>query len=190
MIYYYVRVSTIEQRIDRQLTAYDKADEIFVDKMSGKDKNRPKLQKMLDTLNEDDVVVTKSLDRLSRSTKDLFEIIDVIKSKGAKLQILDMNIDTSTPMGEFFLTISAAFAQLERQTIVERTKEGVAIAKAAGKFKGRKEGSIALKGESLKRFIKMYKKGHDKTFLAKEFNTSRPTIYRWIKTLKERKLIK
>ena len=190
MIKYYVRVSTIEQRIDRQLSAYDKADKIYMDKMSGKNKNRPQLQEMLESLTKDDVVVAKSLDRLSRSTKDLFEIIDVIKNKGAKLKILDMNVDTSTPQGEFFLTIMAGMAELERKTIVERTKEGVAIAKAAGKYRGRQEGSITLKGDALKRFIKFYNLGLDKSALAKEFNTSRPTIYRWIETLKERKLIK
>lgn len=153
VIRYYVRVSTMEQKIDRQLVAYPKADFHYIDKMSGRSKERPELQRLLDDLQAGDVVVVKSLDRLSRSTKDMLELVEVIKEKKAILQILDMKLDTSTPQGEFFLTILAAIAQLERQTIRERTLEGVAIAKAAGKYKGRKKGSIELRGKPLEEFM-------------------------------------
>ena len=190
MIRYYIRVSTVEQKIDRQLIAYDKADFIYIDKMTGVNRKRPELQRMLSDLQTNDVVVVKSLDRLSRSTKDMLELIETIKTKGASLKILDLNIDTNTPLGEFFMTIIAAIAQLERQTIKERTLEGVAIAKAAGKFTGRKKGAISLKGDALKRFIYLYKLGMNKNRLSKEFGVSRSTIYRWIDTLKDRKLIK
>lgn len=108
--------------------------------MSGRSKERLELQRLLDDLQAGDVVVVKSLDRLSRSTKDMLELVEVIEGKNATLQILDMKLDTSTPQGEFFLTILAAIAQLERQTIRERTLEGVAIAKRVGKYKGRKKG--------------------------------------------------
>ena len=114
MIRYYVRVSTMEQKIDRQLLAYSKADFQYIDKMSGKSKDRPELQRLLADLQSGDVVVVKSLDRLSSSTKDMLELVEVIKGKKATLQILDMKLDTSTPQGEFFLTILAAIAQLER----------------------------------------------------------------------------
>lgn len=146
MIRYYVRVSTMEQKIDRQLVAYPKADFQYIDRMSGKSKERPELQRLLSDLQVEDVVVVKFLDRLSRSTKDMLELVEVIKQKGAFLKILDMNVDTATPMGEFFLTVLAAIAQLERQTIRERTLEGVAIAKAAGKYKGRKKGQSNCAG--------------------------------------------
>ena len=102
MVRYYVRVSTMEQKIDRQLVAYPKADFQYIDKMSGRRKERPELQRLLDDLQSGDVVVVKSLDRLSRSTKDMLELVEVIKGKKANLQILDMKLDTSTAQGEFF----------------------------------------------------------------------------------------
>ena len=136
------------------------------------------------------MIVVKSLDRLSRSTKDMLELVEVIKEKKATLQILDMKLDTSTPQGEFFLTILAAIAQLERQTIRERTLEGVAIAKAAGKYKGRKKGSIELRGKPLEEFMYLYNLGMNKSRLAQRFSVPRSTIYRWIETLIARKKIK
>ena len=186
MIKYYVRVSTVEQKLDRQLLAYDKADIIYSDKVSGKDKERPQLKILLEGLVPGDIVVVKSLDRLSRSTVDLLEITKEIEDKGATLKVLDKDIDTSTAIGKFFLTIIGAVAELERENIRERVLEGVAIAKEEGKYKGRKKGSIELKGDSLDRFIKFYKKGFNKTDLAKEFGVPRATIYRWEKVLKER----
>ena len=186
---YYVRVSTSEQKIDRQLIAYPDADVIYIDKMSGKTKDRPQLKKMLDDLQIGDIVVVKSLDRLSRSTKDMLDIVEKIKFCGATLKILDMKFDTGSTLGEFFLTILSAISQLELKTIRERTAEGIAIAKANGKFKGRKKGSIKLKGDSLHRFIYFRKLGMNVTNLAKEFSVPRCTIYRWIKALKERKLL-
>lgn len=186
MIKYYVRVSTVEQKLDRQLLAYDKADIIYSDKVSGKDKERPQLKAMLEDLKENDVVVVKSLDRLSRSTMDLLEIAKEIEEKGATLKVLDKDIDTSTAIGKFFLTIIGAVAELERENIKARVMEGVEIAKQEGKYKGRKQGSIELKGDSLNRFKQFYKKGFNKTELSKEFGVPRSTIYRWEKILKEK----
>ena len=190
MIRYYVRVSSMEQKTDRQLMAYEGADKVYIDKMTGATKDRPNLQGMLDELEAGDVVVVKSIDRLSRSTKDLLDIVDTIKAKGAGLRILDMNIDTSDKLGEFFLTVLGAIGQLERKTIKERTREGIAIAKTKGKYTGRQKGAIALKGEALERFKRFYGLGMNKAELAKEFNVSRPTIYKWIEELKERGAIK
>ena len=186
MVRYYVRVSSMEQKTDRQLMAYNEADKVYIDKMTGATKDRPQLKEMLTDLAEGDTVVVKSIDRLSRSTKDLLEIVDSIKKAGAGLKILDMDIDTSNTMGEFFLTILAAIGQLERKTIKERTREGIAIAKTKGRYTGRQRGAIALKGEALDRFKKFYEAGLDKSMLAKEFNVSRPTIYKWITVLKDR----
>lgn len=186
MIKYYIRVSTVDQKIDRQIFAYSDADITYIDKVSGKNKERPQLKEMLENLQENDVVVVKSLDRLSRSTLDLLEITKVIENKKATLKVLDKDIDTSTAIGKFFLTIIGAVAELERENIVQRVKEGVALAKEQGKYKGRKKGSIELRGESLNRFKNFYKKRFNKTELSKEFNVSRSTIYRWEKVLKER----
>ena len=189
-IRYYVRVSSMEQKTDRQLLAYEEADRVYVDKMTGATKDRPQLQAMLNDLKSGDVVVVKSIDRLSRSTKDLLDIVDTIKEQGAGLRILDMKIDTSDKLGEFFLTVLGAIGQLERKTIKERTREGIAIAKTKGKYTGRQKGAIALKGDALERFKRFYDLGMKKSELAKEFNVSRPTIYKWIEELKKRGEIK
>ena len=188
MVKYYVRVSTKEQNTDRQLIAYKEADETYIDKMSGKDTNRPELQKLLNNLTVGDVVVVKSLDRLSRNTKDLLELVEFIKSKQATLKVLDFNgmeLTTDTPMGEFFLTMIGALAQLERQNIKQRQAEGIAVAKSKGIYKGRQKGSITLKAEDKKRFIKLVNQGISKAELARIFNTTRPAVYRWIEHLKE-----
>ena len=189
-IRYYVRVSSMEQKTDRQLLAYEEADRVYVDKMTGATKDRPQLQAMLEELEAGDVVVVKSIDRLSRSTKDLLDIVDTIKEQGAGLRILDMKIDTSDKLGEFFLTVLGAIGQLERKTIKERTREGIAIAKTKGKYTGRKKGAIALKGDALERFKRFYDLGMKKSDMAKEFQVSRPTIYKWIEELKARGEIK
>ena len=151
--------------------------------------NRPQLQAMLQDLKSDDIVIVKSLDRLSRSTKDLLNIVDVITNKNATLLVIDKNIDTSDNYGKFFITILGALAELERTTIVNRVREGVAIAKEEGKYKGRKQGSIKLHGAELKQFIKDYKSGINKKRLSEIYNVPRTTIYRWIKTLQDRGLI-
>ena len=190
-IRYYVRVSTMEQKIDRQILAYDKADRTYVDKMSGIKKDRPDLVRMLNDLQAGDTVVVKSIDRLSRSTKDLLEIVEQIRTARANLHILDLKIDTSTPMGECVLTILGAIAELDRKTIKERTAEGIAIAKSQGKYKGRKKGAISLRDtEAIKRFKIFYNSGLTKSDIAREFNVSRTTVYKWIAELKYRGIIK
>ena len=191
MIRYYVRVSSMDQKIDRQLFAYDKADSIYIDKMSGVKRDRPELDRMLNDLQACDTVVVKSIDRLSRSTKDLLDIIEQIISVKANLKILDLNIDTSTAMGKCVLTILGAIAELDRKTIKERTAEGIAIAKAAGKYKGRKKGAISLRDdEAIRRFKIFYNNGLTKSDIAREFNVSRTTVYKWIEELKYRGIIK
>lgn len=184
---YYVRVSTTEQKLDRQLVAYDAADIIYADKMSGANRNRPELQRMLDDLQSGDVVIVKSLDRLSRSLTDLFSIVNTIKEKGADFKVLDnKDMDTTSPNGKLLFGIMGVIAEYERDMIKQRTREGIDVAKAKGKYQGRKQGSITLKGEPLARFKEFYKLGMKKSRLAKEFNVTRATIYRWIKELQER----
>ena len=185
-IRYYVRASTLEQNVCRQLLSYDKADHIYIDRMSGKNTNRPELQRMLNDLHKGDTVVVKSLDRLSRSAKDMLELVEEITSKGAFLQVLDLNLDTSTAIGQFVLTILAGVAELERKTIRQRTLEGVAIAKSKGKYNGRKPGSIKLKGAALKQFLKDYSYSIPKSRLAEMYGVPKSTLYRWIKVLRER----
>ena len=170
-IRYYVRVSSMDQKIDRQLLAYDKADFIYIDKMSGIKRDRPELERMIADLEAGDTVVVKSIDRLSRSTKDLLEIVEQIRTAQANLHILDLNIDTSTAMGKCVLTILGAIAELDRKTIKERTAEGIAIAKSQRKYKGRKKGAISLCDmEAIKRFKIFYNSGLTKSAIAREFN--------------------
>ena len=188
---YYVRVSSMDQKIDRQLVAYEEADFIYIDRMSGMKRDRPELERMLNELEVGDTVVVKSIDRLSRSTKDLLDIVEQIRAVKANLHILDLNIDTSTAMGKCVLTIIGAIAELDRKTIKERTAEGIAIAKSQGKYKGRKKGAISLRDtESIKRFKIFYNSGLTKSDIAREFNVSRTTIYKWIVELKHRGIIK
>ena len=190
-IRYYVRVSSMDQKIDRQLLAYEEADYIYIDKMSGIKRDRPELERMLNDLQAGDTVVVKSIDRLSRSTKDLLEIVEQIKIAQANLNILDLQIDTSTAMGKCVLTILGAIAEMDRKTIKERTAEGIAIAKRQGKYKGRKKGAISLRDmEAIKRFKIFYNSGLTKSAIAREFNVSRTTIYKWIEELKRREIIK
>ena len=137
----YVRVSTVEQNEARQreaLQAYN-IDKWFIEKVSGKDTNRPQLISMMDFVREDDVVYIAEFSRLGRSAKDLLDIVENIEDKGASLISIKENFDTKTPAGKLQMTMLAAIAEFERAMILERQREGIAIAKKEGKYKGRKE---------------------------------------------------
>ena len=138
----YARVSTEEQNTARQLDSFEHYSErikkVFIDKMSGKDTNRPQLQAMLNYVREGDVVVVSDFSRLARSTRDMLQIVQELTDKGVGLISLKESVDTETPQGRFMLTIFAALAELERETILQRQREGIAIAKQQGKYKGRK----------------------------------------------------
>jgi DNA invertase Pin-like site-specific DNA recombinase len=145
MDYGYVRVSALDQNPARQIKSLKEAgiDEknIVVEKESAKNtKDRPVLQKLLETLEPGDTIVIVDLTRIIRSSRDLFDLIDMIRNSGAKLKsIKDTWLDTSddNPYGSFLLTVMVAVAQLERDLIKQRQKEGIAIAKEQGKYQGR-----------------------------------------------------
>lgn len=136
----YIRVSTVEQNEGRQVEALKKhnIDKIFMEKVSAKNTNRPELKAMIEFAREGDTIYIHSLDRLARSTKDLLEIVEELQAKGIHLVSNKENIDTSTATGKLMLTMIGAIAEFERANMLERQKEGIAIAKAEGKFKGRK----------------------------------------------------
>lgn len=142
----YMRVSTKEQNLDRQLEILKEAgvERIFEEKVSGKSANRPQLQEMLAFVREGDTVVVESISRLARNTRDLLEIVDSLKQKGVGLVSLKENIDTGTPAGQFMLTLFGAMAELEREYILSRQREGIEIAKAKGVYKGRKSIEVDL----------------------------------------------
>ncbi len=138
----YARVSTEEQNEARQLESFrtfrEPISKIFIDKCSGKNMNRPQLQAMLEYVREGDVVVVSDFSRLARSTRDMLQIVQDLTDKGVGLISMKENLDTDTPQGKFMLTVFAALAELERATILQRQREGIEIAKAEGKYKGRK----------------------------------------------------
>jgi DNA invertase Pin-like site-specific DNA recombinase len=137
----YVRVSTVEQNLERQLEGLKKhsIDKMFTEKVSAKDTNRPELKAMLDFAREGDTIYIHSFDRLARSTTDLLRIVEELNVKGIHLVSNKENIDTSTATGKLMLTMIGAIAEFERANMLERQKEGIAIAKENGAYKGRKE---------------------------------------------------
>ena len=138
----YVRCSTVEQNEERQLRmmaerGIDPA-HIFTDKASGKNTDRPAFHKMMNYVREGDTVVVESISRIARNTRDLLGIVEQLTAKGVEFVSIKEQIDTTTPQGKFMLTVFGALAELERENILERQREGIAIAKEQGKYKGRK----------------------------------------------------
>lgn len=135
----YARVSTAEQNEKRQLVEFEKygVDKVFIDKMSGKDTHRPELQKMLSYLREGDTLIINEYSRLARSTQDLLKLIQELTDMGVEIISIKENFDTSTPQGKLMLTMFAAIGEFERELTLQRQAEGIAIAKAQGKYKGR-----------------------------------------------------
>ena len=134
----YVRVSTVEQNEDRQIEALQKhnIEKWFTEKVSGKNTNRPQLKAMLDFAREGDIIFIHDFSRLARSTKDLLDIVDQLNNKGIHLVSNKESIDTSTPQGKLMLTMIGAIYEFERTNLLERQKEGIAIAKRKGIYKG------------------------------------------------------
>ena len=137
----YIRVSTIEQDDTRQREALklNQIDKYFIEKASAKDTNRPELKALLDYVREGDSIYVKDFSRLARSTKDLLEIVEILNKKGVKLISLKENLDSNTSTGKLMLTMIGAIYEFERTNLLERQREGIAIAKQKGKYKGRKE---------------------------------------------------
>lgn len=182
MIIGYVRVSTIEQNEARQIKALEEygAEKLFVDKQSGITLNRTEFKKMMDFVREGDTVVTESFSRISRSTSDLLKTVEALTEKNIEFVSLKESVDTSTPQGKFVLTIFAALSQLEREQILQRQREGIEIAKAAGKYTGRKPIQY-----DKKLFGKLYKswKNGEMTAVAfmKKVDLKPGTFYRRVK---------
>ena len=178
----YIRVSSESQETARQEELMKKfqVNKIFIEKVSGKNTERPEFKRMMDYLREDDILYVESISRLSRSVRDLLKIVDDLETKGVKFVSQKENIDTSTPQGRFILTIFSALSELEREQILQRQREGIAIAKAQGKYKGRK--CIKVDEEQFK---KLYKKWKNKEITAVQFQKkiglTPNTFYRRIK---------
>lgn len=136
----YIRVSTQEQNTIRQEVMMQElgVDELYIDHASGKNTDRPELKKMMDYVRQGDTVTVESISRFARNTRDLLELVERLTDKGVEFISRKEAIDTTTPTGKFMLTVFGAVAELEREYILQRQREGIEIAKQQGRYKGRK----------------------------------------------------
>jgi DNA invertase Pin-like site-specific DNA recombinase len=179
----YVRVSSIEQNTGRQLDGIE-VDRIFIDRASGKNTERPKFQEMLNYVREGDRVIVHSMDRFARSLKDLVTEVDQLVKRGIAIQFIKENITftaQSSPMDNLMLQLMGAFAQFEREIILERQKEGIKLAASQGKYKGRIH---KLKPEQAEELRKAWREGKysSKMALGQAFGISRQAVYRYLKS--------
>ena len=178
----YVRVSTADQHTDRQLDGLQ-LDKVFTDHASGKDTNRPQFQALLAHVREGDVVVVHSMDRLSRSTVDMLSTVQGLAARGVQVRFVKEALtfgDTANPCNELMLTIMAAVAQFERSLLLERQREGIAIAKSKGVYKGRKP---SLTSEQAAEVATRLDGGESASALAREYGISRATVYNTVARL-------
>ena len=178
----YIRVSTREQNIARQEVLMEElgVEEVFIDKQSGKDVNRPELQKMMEYVRKGDVVIVESISRFARNTRDLLDLIDRLQQKEVEFVSKKESIDTTTPTGKFMLTIFGAVSELEREYTLQRQREGIEIAKAQGKYKGRKATPLPANFEKV---VQQWRNGEITARKAmKLLNMSSSTFYRKIRS--------
>ena len=176
----YVRVSTVEQNEGRQIEALKarNIDRWFTEKVSAKDTNRPQLKELLEFAREGDTIFIHDFSRLARSTKDLLDIVELLNEKGVHLVSNKENIDTSTATGKLMLTMIGAIAEFERTNLLERQREGIALAVKEGKYKGRRE----IKIDNFESQYQRYKNRElNKVQLAAVLGVSRPTLDKLIK---------
>lgn len=182
----YVRVSTTEQNTARQEVLMQElgVEKIYIDKASGKSIDRPELQKMLQFARQGDTVIVESISRFARNTKDLLELVEILKQNEVKFISKKESIDTTTPAGIFMLTVFGAMAQLERSYILERQREGIAIAKHEGKYKGRKR----IENDKFEKVCKEWQVGNITAVKAMELlGMKKNTFYRRVKEFEVRK---
>jgi DNA invertase Pin-like site-specific DNA recombinase len=172
----YARVSTADQQLDVQVGQLQAAgcEKLFQEKISGAEANRPQLLALLDYAREGDTVICCKLDRIARSTKHLLEIVDHLQQKNIAFKALNINLDTTTPTGKLMLTMLGAIAEFERELMLERQREGIAKAKAAGKYKGRKPTVLT----QAKRIVELAEQGKKKAEIAEELNVGLSSVYR------------
>ncbi|ULT58708.1 recombinase family protein [Neobacillus drentensis] len=186
-VYGYARVSTVGQNLATQrqlLRQYDQDIKLVEDKATGKNKEREGLTKLLNTLQSGDTVVITRIDRIARNVKDLLQIAEDLETKGVTFVILDLQgsiVDTSTPMGKFMITVLGAVAELEINTLDEKRKNGMELAKANGKHIGRKA-DLTLDNPSVQEAIRKYQDGKiPVTLICEQHNINRMKFYRLLK---------
>lgn len=183
----YVRVSTEEQNTARQdelMRSLD-VERIYTDKASGKSKDRPGLDEMMKFIREGDTVIVESISRFARSVKDLLELVEELQKKKVEFISKKEAIDTTTPQGRFMLTVFGAMAELEREQILQRQAEGIAEAKKAGKYTGRKP--IKVDEDVFTEQYRAWKNGETSPkFICKKLGLSHATFYRRVKAYEEK----
>jgi DNA invertase Pin-like site-specific DNA recombinase len=188
MIIGYARTSTIDQSagFEAQLKELEvvKCEEIFQEQVSLV-AVRVQLEAALEFVRQGDVLVVTKLDRLARSVADLMRIIQALERKGAGLRVLNLGMDTSTPTGKLMLTVLGGIAQFEREMMLERQREGVARAKIAGKYKGRKPTPDAIKQE----VVRLAGERMTKTAIAGQLNIGEATVYRILAAASKQRIL-
>jgi DNA invertase Pin-like site-specific DNA recombinase len=177
----YIRVSTLDQNTQRQLDGIP-LDKTFIDKVSGKDINRPQLQAALNHVRQGDTLVVHSMDRLARNVEHMLRLVRELNEKGVSVEFVKENMvftaGKEDPRGALMFTMLSAFAQFERALIKERQREGIALAKAEGKYRGRKPMLSPNKVALLRQRVT---EGANKSKLAEELGISRETLYQYLR---------
>lgn len=179
----YIRISTVGQNTARQEVLMQElgVEKVFIDRMSGKNTDRPQLKEMMAFVRQDDTVIVESISRFARNTRDLLDLIEQLTKKGAEFVSRKENIDTTTPTGKFMLTIFGAVAELEREYILQRQAEGIAIAKEKGVYKGRKR----IVRPEFENVVKLWRSGKLTAAEAiRRLDMTPSTFYRRVKEMK------
>ena len=177
----YIRISTFDQDPARQLEQ-TKVDRVFTDKASGKDAKRPELEALLAFVREGDTVVVHSMDRLARNLDDLRRIVQDLTKAGIRVEFVKEGLiftGDDSPMATLLLSVMGAFAEFERSLLRERQREGIALAKQRGAYRGRKRALAPAQAEILRQRAR---DGEKKAHLAREFEISRETVYQYIRS--------
>ena len=175
----YIRISTADQNTARQELLMEQlgVDEVYIDRISGKNTNRPELQ-MMEYVRRGDTVIVESISRFARNTRDLLELVEQLSVKGVEFVSKKEAIDTTTPTGKFMLTVFGAVAELEREYILQRQREGIVIAKDNGVYKGRKP----IQPPELEKVIVKWRRGEITAAEAmRQLGMSKSTFYRRVK---------
>ena len=176
----YIRVSSLDQNPERQLDGVA-LDRKFIDRASGKDVSRPELEKLLAFIRDGDTVVVHSMDRLARNLGDLRRLVQSLTTRGVAVEFVKEHLmftNEDSPTANLMLNVMGAFAEFERALIRERQREGIELAKKRGAYRGRKQ---ALSSERAAELCRRAGSGEQKAALAREFNISRETLYRYLR---------
>ena len=176
----YVRASTTDQNTARQEVLMEElgVDQVYIDRISGKNTDRPELKRMMTFVREGDMVIVESISRFARNTRDLLDLVEQLTRKRVEFVSKKEAIDTTTPSGKFMLTVFGAVAELEREYILQRQREGIAIAKARGIYKGRKP----IERPEFRQVVALWRKGNITAVEAMRRLDMKPsTFYRKVK---------